>query len=235
MQKQFAAIALEDQETRQRIMKEAEERKAQLEREILEKQRQNERDLMLKKQDFEKAEEIKHLQQEANLAKTNFQEMQEQISQEKEAQAKMGETIGKAPEQVLAAGDVHKRALKAVMEYYLDGDEISSCTDINYPIGEGGILPSVRQLFSQNPSMRLNLFASKVVSSGGAGEKVEVGTGRKFHYWNASDLVTKKKNLVEKVLKRLLSKKIIGSIINPDLELCQMSLDEEEKVEWLAY
>lgn len=37
-----------------------------------------------------------------------------------------------------------------------------------------------------------------------------------------------KKNLVERVLKRLWSKRTIGLIVNPDIELCQMSLDGKE-------
>ena len=47
---------------------------------------------------------------------------------------------------------------------------------------------------------------------------------RHFRYISEKE----KKNLVERVLKRLWSKKSIGLIINPDLELCQMSLDGKE-------
>jgi len=49
-------------------------------------------------------------------------------------------------------------------------------------------------------------------------------TDRHFHYINQKD----KKNLIEKVLKKVWNKKMIRWIINPDVELCQMSLGEEE-------
>jgi hypothetical protein len=136
-QKRLAQIALEDQESRQRIEKECQERKAQLEREVLELKRKNERDLMLKEQELEKEkaekdEQINHLRKEADLAEQNFQEMQSKIAEEKEAQTKLGETTGKAREQKLMAGEVHKKALAAVYEYYLDNDEIQSCTNLSH-------------------------------------------------------------------------------------------------------
>ncbi|CAI2188919.1 7437_t:CDS:10 [Funneliformis geosporum] len=141
MQKRLAQIALEDQESRQRIEKECQERKAH------------------------------HLRKEADLAERNFQEMQSKIAEEKEAQAKLGETTGKAREQKMAAGQVHKTALAAVYEYYLDNEEISSCTNISHTTPGGSALPSVRSLFASHPEMRLNIFNAKVMSSGESGDK----------------------------------------------------------------
>ncbi|RHZ36541.1 LPP leucine zipper domain-containing protein [endosymbiont GvMRE of Glomus versiforme] len=195
MQKQLAQIALEDQESRQRIEKECQERKAQLEREILELKRKNERDLMLKEQELEKEKQekdtqIEHLRKEANLDETAYQEMQSKIAEEKEASAKLGETTSKAREQKMAAGEVHKKAFAAVYEYYLDDDEIASCTNIRHTTPSGSALPSVRSLFNQHPEMRLNIFNSKVMSGGESGEKVSMTTGTKFYYWNAKELTT---------------------------------------------
>ncbi len=196
MQKRLAQIALEDQESRQRIEKECQERKAQLEREVLELKRKNERDLMLKEQELEKEKQekdvqIEHLRKEADLADRNFQEMQGKIAEEKEASEKLGETTSKAREQKLMAGEIHKRALKAVYEYYLDNDEIQSCcSGVSYNVSPDGLCPSVKSLFDQFPDMRINLFNAKVMSSGESGNKVSVTTGAKFSYWNAADLVT---------------------------------------------
>jgi len=187
MKEHLAQIALEDQESRQRIEKECQERKAQLEREVLELKRKNERDLMLKEQELEKEkaekeEQISHLRKEADLAAKNFQEMQSKIAEEKEASEKLGETTGKARDQKLAAGAVHGRALKAVYEYYLDNEEIASCTNISHTTPDGSALPSVRSLFASHPEMRINLFNCKVMSSGESGDKVSMLTGAKFHY-----------------------------------------------------
>jgi hypothetical protein len=195
IQKRLAQIALEDKESRQRIEKEAQERKAQLEREMLEMKRKNERDLMLKEQEMEKErqekdEQISQLRKEAELAESNFQEMQSKIAEEKEAAEKLGETTSKARDQKLMAGEVHKKALAAVYEYYLDNDEIASCTNISHTTPSGSALPSVRSLFSSHPEMRINLFNSKVMGSGESGEKVSMLTGAKFYYWNAKELTT---------------------------------------------
>src|SRR5947207_1204976 len=156
MKERLAQIALEDKESRQRIEKECQEPQGQLEREILEQKRKNERDLMLKQQEMEKErqekdEQINHLRKEAELAEENYQEMQNTIAQEKIAQTQLGEITGKAREQKIAAGEVHKKALAAVYEYYLDNDEIASCTNISHSTPSGSALPSVRSLFSSHP------------------------------------------------------------------------------------
>lgn len=124
------------------------------------------------------------------MAERNFQEMQSKIAEEKEAQEKLGETTGKAREQKMAAGQVHKKAFAAVYEYYLDNEEISSCTNISHTTPGGSALPSVRSLFASHPEMRLNIFNAKVMSSGESGDKVSMTTGLRSVYWNAKELTT---------------------------------------------
>ncbi|CAG8455373.1 12947_t:CDS:2 [Ambispora gerdemannii] len=143
MQKKLAQIALEDEEERQLITKRANEEKAKIETEI----------------------KIEKMEEEARIMSADARATEELLRQEKAKQADLHSSMQAAHQTRMkkgtmdeAAQDNQQRALRSVLNYYVNDDEFQqSFQGGSYFENDGRYLPQVSEIFSRYPSIRVNI------------------------------------------------------------------------------